>query len=281
MSVVTLFKTGKRKETHLCIGMRYQIQAALNISISRISCKERSGNYPASSALYWQIGWSEKSLHHNMVNALKSYCWRTRLLNPFWALLTPKNHTAGSWFFFELPLGFYILETFMVPHTDSIGRSRKPCYVTGRNPSAQQLGAGWQHHMLFLPALNAPTCALPWSPPALEVGMENWKAASTTCGAELCDPLLRGYHLRICPYLLCLAGYWQWKPPPHETALASVFISYFNLSEIEPNIWFLCAMLTMPSSVQMCKTQLTGWNCKQDVSRLSLYNLLTAGDNSA
>lgn len=79
----------------------------------------------------------------------KSYFWRTRLLNPSWALLPSKNHRPGSWFLFEFPLGLDLLEILMITHIDSMGCSTKPCHATGGNPNPQQLGAGWQHHVLF------------------------------------------------------------------------------------------------------------------------------------
>lgn len=78
------------------------------------------------------------------------------------------------------------------------------------------------------------TCPQPWRQAQKTA---RWHAPSVE---QTCRSPARDWHWRACK-----------KPPAYETALASVFIIYFNLLRADPNIWFLSAMYTEPSSV--CK----------------------------
>lgn len=121
------------------------------------------------------------------------------------------------------------------------GAVQRPSMPLGRILSL----SSWElHHMLFPFPLWIPQ----HMPSAPEAGTENRKVAPTKRGADLwisCQGLALeslSLHLVACRILMV-------KTPPHETALDSVFIIYFNLSGADPNIWFLSAMPTELSSV--------------------------------
>lgn len=116
----------------------------------------------------------------------------------------------------------------MITHIDSMGCSTKAFHTTGQNPNSQQLGAA--EFPLFIPS----ACPQPWRQAQKTA---KWHTPSVE---QTCRSPARDWHWRACK-----------KPPAHETALASVFIIYFNLLRADPNIWFLSAMYTEPSSV--CK----------------------------